>query len=458
MDRVVTYLQGRPEGATSEEIATEAMELRGAIGAVADKVVRAVAEADERIAEAEPGRWVVRKSPQKSRIRSEAFLTYVVRNEDDRSLSITCCRSSFDGTAVSRVFNVQSERSDSTAEMFGELEDFGKGAVSSGFRLATIRSAINESSRFHFGKTVVGGGLCLSRLARRCFPKAKIRSAADIAEALDLPFVEDEDREATCGFYSNLLFGLLENSESRGLDTLESVYEDLQPTVTAVDFEAFAFDEAYLEDLPTSPGVYVMRDAEGQVVYVGKSVHLRDRVKTYFAKRSEREEKTLKILDRIWTVEVEVVGSELEALILEARLIQITRPGFNKQVKVHERANLATSRKAAVILLPSSSPDCVELFCVRADREIRQIRARKDLADWAGGWVEAETFLSESPCELDAVEKAAHHILDSWLQQNGEQAITVDVGDAGERTNLKRLLEEHIRDADNETWEKAWRV
>jgi hypothetical protein len=275
---------------------------------------------------------------------------------------------------------------------------------------------------------------------------------------LELPYVDVDDLEELSATHSELLLGLLENCETRGLHSIEEVLADLFPTVTSVNFEAFAFDQDYLDDLPESPGVYVMRDSVGKVVYVGKSVHLRDRVKTYFAKRSKRTDKTLRILDRIWTVEVEVVGSELEALILEARIIQAMQPEFNKQTEVHERDHLSSRTAPFLVLLPSADPDCIEIFCVRSDREIRRVGVRKDLADWAASWVHVESYLTQEAADLDPVEVAGHQILQSWIHQNTEKANLIDVGDAGEKGSLKRLVEEHIRDADNEAWERVWRV
>ena len=267
----------------------------------------------------------------------------------------------------------------------------------------------------------------------------------------------NHDLEAVSRSQAELLLGLLERFEDQGANTIEAIQADLQPQATAVDFEPFAFDEDYLDELPASPGVYVMRDVDEKVVYVGKANHLRDRVRTYFAKRSERAAKTLNILDRIRTVEIEEVGSELEALILEARLIQATRPEFNTQQDVHERKDTAEKRGPFLIILPSSTPKVVEIFCVRSDREICQVSVRKDLMDWSGGWLRIEEYLKKAPGELDPVELAAHRILQSWIHQNGEKVNLIDVADAGEPDNLRRLLEEHIREADD-VWEKVWRV
>ena len=63
MDKVFTYLSDRPDGASAEEIAREALGLTGAVGLVADQVVRAAAEADGRISGTQNGHWSIRREP-----------------------------------------------------------------------------------------------------------------------------------------------------------------------------------------------------------------------------------------------------------------------------------------------------------------------------------------------------------------------------------------------------------
>jgi hypothetical protein len=458
MDKVVEYLTDKPDGASAEEIARDAIGLRGAIGVVAAHVVRAAADGDERIVEGPDGQWFIGKGRKEKGLRGRSFVTIVSRMNEKGVLMVGATRTGFEGPVKSVHIEVPPHRSESTLRVLENLADLADGAVTVGFRLPTSANLVNRAARFYLGRTLVGDGLCLSRLARRCFPGTKIQSCSDIAESLELPYGDVDDLEELSATHSELLLGLLENCETRGLHSIEDVLADLFPTVTSVNFEAFAFDQDYLDDLPESPGVYVMRDSVGKVVYVGKSVHLRDRVKTYFAKRSERTDKTLRILDRIWTVEVEVVGSELEALILEARMIQATQPEFNKQTEVHERDHLSSHTAPFLVLLPSSDPDCIEIFCVRSDREIRRVGVRKDLADWAASWVRVESYLTQEAVDLDPVEIAGHQILESWIHQNTEKVNLIDVGDAGEKVSLKRLVEEHIRDTDNEAWERVWRV
>ena len=80
-----------------------------------------------------------------------------------------------------------------------------------------------------------------------------------------------------------------------------------------------------------------MRNAAGEVIYVGKAIILRNRVRSYFQERADQERKVIKLVEQIEDLEWIVVGSELEALILEMNLIKKHRPRFNVRLKDDKR-------------------------------------------------------------------------------------------------------------------------
>ncbi len=92
-----------------------------------------------------------------------------------------------------------------------------------------------------------------------------------------------------------------------------------------------------LNTLPVKPGCYIMKNAAGEVIYVGKAVNLRSRVRSYFQEHAEQDRKTHKLVSLIADLEWIVVGSELEALILEMNLIKKHRPRFNIRLKDDKR-------------------------------------------------------------------------------------------------------------------------
>ncbi len=88
-------------------------------------------------------------------------------------------------------------------------------------------------------------------------------------------------------------------------------------------------DRQRLANLTTGPGVYLFRGGDGQVLYVGKAKALRSRVRSYFGRSSDLSAKNRELVKLITDLDTIVVGSEAEALILEANLIKEHRPRFN---------------------------------------------------------------------------------------------------------------------------------
>lgn len=88
-----------------------------------------------------------------------------------------------------------------------------------------------------------------------------------------------------------------------------------------------------LLDIPTSPGVYLYRNALGEIIYVGKAINLKKRVTQYFQRDDALGPKTASLVAEIADIETRVVGSEIEALVLEASLIKKHKPKFNSQLR-----------------------------------------------------------------------------------------------------------------------------
>jgi excinuclease ABC subunit C len=96
--------------------------------------------------------------------------------------------------------------------------------------------------------------------------------------------------------------------------------------------------EAAVRTLPTLPGCYLYFNKQGEVIYVGKAVNLRNRVRSYFTDSAkDNNDKTRRLVREIARLEFMVRGSELEALIQEAELIKKYRPRFNILLKDDKR-------------------------------------------------------------------------------------------------------------------------
>ncbi|MCG6157146.1 excinuclease ABC subunit UvrC [Rubinisphaera sp. ICM_H10] len=84
---------------------------------------------------------------------------------------------------------------------------------------------------------------------------------------------------------------------------------------------------------PTTPGVYLMKDSEDRVIYVGKAVNLRSRAGSYFLKAAQTERRTADLVREIADIDYLPTDTEVDALLLEARLIKDIQPRYNTELK-----------------------------------------------------------------------------------------------------------------------------
>ena len=100
-----------------------------------------------------------------------------------------------------------------------------------------------------------------------------------------------------------------------------------------------------IERVPTSPGVYLMKDSAGRVIYIGKAKNLQRRVSSYFRKQASSDEnhkrnnnwKTSRLIGKINDIDFIVTDNEIEAFLLESNLIKTYRPTFNIELKDQQR-------------------------------------------------------------------------------------------------------------------------
>ena len=95
-------------------------------------------------------------------------------------------------------------------------------------------------------------------------------------------------------------------------------------------------DRAWLADVPRKPGVYLMYGPQDEVIYVGKAKSLRERLSSYYSQPLGYTRKMDGLIETMSRIETEVVGTELQALILEAQLIQRYQPRYNTAMRSFE--------------------------------------------------------------------------------------------------------------------------
>ncbi|HEY6566574.1 MAG TPA: DEDD exonuclease domain-containing protein [Actinomycetota bacterium] len=205
--------------------------------------------------------------------------------------------------------------------------EFARGATIVAHNARFDFAFLNENLATLDYPVLPGPPVCTARLARRIVwpdvPNVKLRTLAEYFRTRVKPIHRALDDADAC---AEVLHGLLALGGRLGIRTLGDLHEVVRAKGRP------NFGKIHLADaLPHATGVYVFRGREGQVLYVGKSNDLRTRVKSYFY--GDERKKVERLLEEIHTVEGIECQGELEALVVEARLIRTHEPPYNRRGK-----------------------------------------------------------------------------------------------------------------------------
>jgi hypothetical protein len=199
-----------------------------------------------------------------------------------------------------------------------------------------------------------------------------------------------------------------------------------------------AVGERVCREAPPTPGVYTLRDAEGRALYVGKAVNLRRRLRAHFARRRWRAIKPG--MSRAVQADWREVGSDIEALLREAALIEELRPTVNVQLARSEQPTVDAGVCDLIVVAPSVAQDSVELICACVDGRSMIQRTRRDGSDLAVHARRLATFFraGAEPSRGSGLRLAA--VVFAWLRGSGRAATRLCPGDAGSERVLRARL------------------
>ena len=209
--------------------------------------------------------------------------------------------------------------------------------------------------------------------------------------------------------------------------------------------------ERICRDAPAAPGVYILRDADGRALYVGKAVNLRRRLRAHFAERRWRALKP--DMARAADAEWREVGSDLEALLREASLIEELRPSVNVHTGAPDLDARASPRalvRDVIVVMPSIEADSVELITAAADGRTMMQRTRRSGGDLAVHAQRIMRFFHSALARSRHGDTGSHvssaPIVFSWLAQHGDRVTRLDPHDVRSPRELRTRLAALFRD------------
>jgi DNA polymerase III subunit epsilon len=249
-------------------------------------------------------------------------------------------------------------------EVFPDFLNFIDGAILVGHNIGFDIGFLSYEAQL-LGYDFPIDGLDTIPLARRFLPTLRRFKLDSVASHLRITTTNRHRALGDARVTAAVFVKLLELAQQQGIQTLGHLRQRLQLPVawsgditqatTTKQIEQLRADgkisaqsailrptgtlflnPAWKRDFPSRPGVYLMKDSYGQVIYVGKAKCLKDRLTSYYNQPLGYTRKMDGLLQNVKEIETRVLGSELEALLVESQLIKELQPTYNVQLRNYE--------------------------------------------------------------------------------------------------------------------------
>jgi len=456
-DRIHRYLLDRAEPVAPSELARVFLNSPAVPDAIAEKVLTPLLGKDPRFTRDEAGRWRAESPPPSGPAAAYTVVELLFAPGAAGPIPLEVGVVRLAGDRLEEARSTLLRPAGRLAPGVRLAEGIERGALAGApdlervvARLAAFArgSTLASYRRSPFHVRVCGADpaspleyVSIARLARRLGLIPARASLETCAAALEVTMPSEARAGERAAASAEMLRRLLARiEETRGPRV--SAEDILSPQPVEVDFSRYDFDARFLDALPPQPGIYIFRDANGRPVYVGKAKNLRARVASYFRRSVRVAPRVQAVRERAVSLEVEAVGSELEALLLEHRTIAELRPQLNRQADVHPRPAPPLDADQ-ILILPSRDCGCVELFLLRKGAPPRQVRVARNAPETARSAIEAAYYRPPAGPPGDASDELA--IVQSWMAENRDAVNAVPLDQARDLDDLMRILTDHLR-------------
>src|SRR5437588_6446917 len=255
-------------------------------------------------------------------------------------------------------------RAPNAEQIFPDFLQFIEGAILVGHNIGFDIGFLSHEAQL-LGYAFPIDGLDTILLARRFLPGLRRFKLDVVANHLKIPTIHRHRAMGDARVTAAIFMKLLVLAQQQGIHTLGNIHLRLQlPVAWSGDITdasitkqvenmradgklsaksvasrptgSLLLNPAWKRDFPAKPGVYLMKDACGQVIYVGKAKCLKDRLASYYSHPLGYTRKMDGLLQSVHDIETRVLGSELEALLVESQLIKQLQPAYNVQLRNYE--------------------------------------------------------------------------------------------------------------------------
>ena len=465
-DKIYAYLKSQKAGAASKEIVEQVLKIKGASLPISEKLIQTAISGDRRFSVDEHRCWkIIEKGGTPISEGVFVLLSLLTINTPEKSrIIVEISAHKLRGDKIVDRFHTLVNPGASTVQTMLLPADFAQ-EVKGGIPLEKvvrlfydfvgdgiligydIHSSINRLNAvlIKSNEMIENPPLCLKFLVKKLIPDLQPKSINDIAAFFKLPVIDIRRTEREVCTIAEIFSRCRELLQEQGFSTIEEVLAFQYPDIDAVAFSKYAFDKGFLWAIPQRPGVYKMKNKNGDVIYVGKAKNLKMRLNSYFWNTADRLQKITDLLNHVYTIEYEETGSELAAIVLEFRLIQQYRPGLNQQLEVHERTARYGNLKNFIVILPSSIEESLELFFVKDGLPLQRYEILRDAVNFSGVERILDTNI-QNHSVLTEIEMGEMEIVLSWIEANKDQVNYINMDTVSGKEPCLKLLKDYLHD------------
>ena len=383
-EKIYQYLQNQENGVPSAELLEIFFHTFTSQSSKVENIIDLLLEKDDRFVRDQQGCWRVRQVEQNFNdaiFSIVEFLTVQVNKKEEIAVLLGVAQVQHFKKIYSKIFKIEQsaylsddllqkideiQRNEETAETVAvnweDLSDQLANTVLFSIAPAKKLNIVNSLAVRTGAEEIRLQKISLKLLAKKLFPGLKFSSLEQLAERLNITYNSPLSFSARLDLMADVLILFLRELEEFEFSNFAELESYLQETDQWIDFSQYEFNAEFIKKLPTTPGVYFFLNEHDQIFYVGKAKNLQRRVSSYFVNRTEWDEKGKYIIDNIRKIDYRLVGSELEALLIENQAIHEFAPSLNVQVKIHPFHVDKYKRKHYILFLPAADAGKVMLL------------------------------------------------------------------------------------------------
>ena len=469
-EKIYKYIEEKDKKVSTQEIIEQFFHVYDQYPPQMETIVESMLIDDPRFVRNEIGEWFIQKKHEKQNLTDVTFSIVEIETipvDSKREVSVLLAiarvknnklisqqiysleipveyspRLKYQISQLQQEFTTNFSFNQNAAQIYQNLEN----TILISYSSAKALTILNYFFRNQLGVELDTEMISLVNLARKLIPGTKIKSIEDFASALSISFHSPTDLNSRINLMSEILITFLQKFEQLNIQTVTDLREFIEKTEVWVDFSNYNFNHDYIKNLPQQPGVYLMKNKQGKIFYVGKAKNLRARVASYFVNRYEMDEKGRLILERIADLDYEPVGSELEAFLLENRYINELQPSLNIQVKIHPLDFSKYRTKQIILFLPGITECEIVLFFIDGIGNMRRVLIDRLKPNWQALKQEMKQLFFNAHSKKSNFFAEQIEIFWRWFSVQQDQINFIDIANCGNLDACMKQVKKYCGD------------